>query len=126
MVQIWHIEKNLLQSSIDINGINLIFKVVDMDTGDMRSLSFKFRKEKNLIMILASKDNKKAILTVLITDDLVDKGLDASSFVKEIAKEIEGGGGGQKFFATAGGSKIDGIDKVQNKAKEIILKQKSQ
>ena len=63
----------------------------------MKSLSFKFRQEKSLIMVLASSE-QKAVLTVLITDDLVKKGLDASSFVKEIAKEIDGGGGGQKFL----------------------------
>ena len=64
----------------------------------MKSLSFKFRKEKSLIMVLASLEQNKAVLTVLITDDLVEKGLDASSFVREIAKEIDGGGGGQKFL----------------------------
>jgi alanyl-tRNA synthetase len=118
--------KNLLDSSTNINGINLISKVVDMDSNEMKSLSFKFRKEKNLIMVLASKENKKALLTVLVTDDLVERGVDASTFVKEIAKEIDGGGGGQKFFATAGGSRIDGLDKALEKAKEIVIKQKSQ
>ena len=120
------IAKNILQSSANINGINLVAKVVDMDTDDMKSLSFKFRKEKSLIMVLASSEQKKAILTVLITDDLIEKGLDASSFIKEIAKEIDGGGGGQKFFATAGGAKISGIDKALEHAKRIVKNLKSQ
>ena len=120
------IAKNILQSSDNINGINLVSKVVDMDAADMKSLSFKFRQEKSLIMVLASSEQKKAVLTVLITDDLVKKGLDASSFVKEIAKEIDGGGGGQKFFATAGGAKINGVDKALEQAKSIVKNLKSQ
>ena len=120
------ISKTLLHSSININGINLVSRVVDMDSNEMKSLSFKFRKEHNLIMVLASKQNKKALLTVLVSDNLIEKGIKASSLVKEIAKEIDGGGGGQNFFATAGGSKVDGIDKAINKAKDIVAKQKSQ
>ena len=108
------------------NGINLVSRVVDMDSNEMKSLSFKFRKEHNLIMVLASKQNKKALLTVLVSDNLIEKGVNASTLVKEIAKEIDGGGGGQNFFATAGGRKVDGIDKAINKAKKIVAKQKSQ
>ena len=120
-----NIAKTLLHSSININGINLVSRVVDMDSNEMKSLSFKFRKEHNLIMILASKQNKKALLTVLVSDNLVEKGIDASSLLKKLLKkfmeEEEG-----KTFATAGGSKVDGIDKALNKAKKIVAKQKSQ
>ena len=73
-------------------------------------------------MVLASNFEGKVLLTVMITDDLVDKGVDAVFIIKEIAKEVNGGGGGQKFFATAGGSNIDGIKSALDKAKEILRK----
>ena len=65
----------------------------------------------------------KANLAIIISDELVkQKNLNASAIIREIAKEIEGGGGGQPFFATAGGKKPEGIDKAIAKAKEIISK----
>ena len=57
---------------------------------------------------------------MVINDELVSsKGLDASQIVRELAKEIKGGGGGQSFFATAGGKDINGLDQVLMKAKEL-------
>jgi len=56
----------------------------------------------------------------MLTDDLVKKGLDASTMIQEIAKEIQGSGGGQPFFATAGGDNIAGISSALERVKEII------
>jgi len=61
------------------------------------------------------------LLTVMINEALVEKhGLNAAAIVKEAAKEIQGGGGGQPFFATAGGKNPEGLDRAINKAKELI------
>ena len=58
----------------------------------------------------------------MLTDDLVAKGLNANEIIKDLAKEINGGGGGQPFFATAGGSNPAGLDNALRKAKELIGK----
>ena len=76
-------------------------------------------------MVLAAKVEGKALLTVMLTDDIVSKGFNAGTIISEIAKEIEGGGGGQAFFATAGGVKQSGIVAALKKAKEIIGNKKS-
>ena len=115
-----NVKEELLKSAVELNGIKLIAKEVEMDAEDMKNVSFHLRKEKNLAMILASKIGDKALLSVMLTDDLLAKGMDAVVIVRQIAKEINGGGGGQPFFATAVGTNASGINNALNKAKEII------
>ena len=65
--------------------------------------------------------NKKATLTVMISKNIVkDKNLDAAKIIKELSKEIQGGGGGQPFYATSGGTNISGIEKALVKAKDFL------
>ena len=115
-----NIKEELLKSVVEVNGIRFIAKEVEMEAEDMKNVSFQLRKEDNLAMVLAAKAGEKALLSVMLTDDLVAKGLNADAMIREIAKEINGGGGGQAFFATAGGSKAAGRENALNKAKEII------
>ena len=86
----------------------------------MKSVSFQLRQENNLAMVLACQEGGGALLTIMLTDDLVKKGLNAGAMIREIAKEIQGSGGGQPFFATAGGVSPDGISLALAKVKEII------
>ncbi|MDC0204529.1 alanine--tRNA ligase [Flavobacteriales bacterium] len=115
-----NLKEDLLQSAVKINGVRFIAKEVEMDTDDMKTLSFALRQEEKLAMVLGAIVGKKALLSVMLTDDLVKKGLNAGTIINEIAKEIEGGGGGQAFFATAGGSNPKGIAKALIKAKNLI------
>ena len=115
-----NVQEDLLKNAIEVNGVRFIAKEVLMVAEDMKNFSFALRKEKNLVMVLAAKVDKKALLTVMITDDIVAKGYNAGAMIRVIAKEIEGGGGGQAFFATAGGVKPSGIVAALEKAKEII------
>ena len=115
-----NIKEELLKSVVVVNGIRLIAQKVQMDAEDMKNASFQLRKENNLAMVLAAKVGERALLTVMLTDDLVKKGLDASTMIQEIAKEIQGSGGGQPFFATAGGVNFEGIPSVLARVKEII------
>ena len=115
-----NIKEDLLKLVVEVNGIRFIAKEVEMEAEDMKNVSFQLRKEDNLAMVLAAKAGEKALLSVMLTDDLVAKGLNADVMIREIAKEINGGGGGQAFFATAGGSKASGLENALNKAKEII------
>jgi alanyl-tRNA synthetase len=91
-----------------------------MEAEDMKNVSFQLRKEENLAMVLAAKVGEKALLTVMLTDDVVAKGFNAGAMIRDIAKEIQGGGGGQAFFATAGGANPSGIKNALVKAKEIL------
>ena len=91
-----------------------------MHAEDMKDVSFSLRKEKKLAMVLAAKVSEKVILTVMLTDDIVAKGFSAGVMIRDIAKEIQGGGGGQPFFATAGGTNQSGIAAALEKAKEIL------
>ena len=114
------VKEELLKSVVEVNGIRFIAKEVEMDTKDMKNVSFQLRKEDNLAMVLGAKAGEKALLSVMLTDDLVVKGLNANTIIIEIAQDINGGGGGQAFFATAGGSNPDGLANALNKAKKII------
>ena len=115
-----NIKQDLLKSVVEVNGTRYIAKEVEMEAEDMKNVSFQLRKEENLAMVLAAKSAGKALLSVMLTDDLIAKGLDAEVIIRQIAKEINGGGGGQAFFATAGGSAPSGINSALEKAKEII------
>ena len=109
-----------MQSAVQVKGVRFIAKEVEMDVDDMKTISFSFRKEEKLAMVLGAKLGEKAILSVMLTDDLVAKGLNASAIINDIAKEIGGGGGGQAFFATAGGTNPNGISEAFIKAKTFI------
>jgi alanyl-tRNA synthetase len=115
-----NVKEELLKSVVEVNGIQLIAKEVEMDAEDMKNASFQLRKENNLAMVLGAKAGGKALLSVMLTDDLVAKGLNANAMIREIAKDIQGSGGGQPFFATAGGVSPEGIPSALAKAKEII------
>ena len=115
-----NVKDDLLSSAVEVNGIRFIGQEVEMEAEDMKNVSFALRKEENLAMVLAATVGDKALLTVMITDDLVANGMNAGAMIREIAKEIEGGGGGQPFFATAGGAKPSGIAAALGKAKDLI------
>ena len=115
-----NVKDDLLSSAVEVNGIRFIGQEVEMEAEDMKNVSFALRKEENLAMVLAAKLGEKALLTVMLTDDLVANGMNAGAMIRDIAKEIQGGGGGQPFFATAGGAKPSGIAAALGKAKDLI------
>jgi alanyl-tRNA synthetase len=112
----------LLDKSSKINGMNVIAEKVNLDAGTMKNIAFKLKKQENLLVLLASGNEGKAIITIMITDDLVkNKNLNASNLINEISPLINGGGGGQANFATAGGSNPKGIKEVFEKVKQLIV-----
>lgn len=103
--------------------IQMIAQKVALPSADaLKNLVFDLRaKVDNLYAIIASDIKGKPQIAVMISDSLVqNKGLNAGKIIKDLAKEIKGGGGGQAFFATAGGKDIKGLDKVVERAKEFI------
>jgi len=88
----------------------------------LRDLSFQVRSRfPNISMILGSEIEGKAHLSIMLSDNLIkDTGLNASTMIREVSREIQGGGGGQPFFATAGGKNPAGIDKALAMARRIL------
>jgi alanyl-tRNA synthetase len=113
------VKEHLIQN----NGITQIIGKVEVSNSDLlKQIAFDLRNQfENLFCVLVSEINQKPQIAVMISENLVvEKNLDASKIVKELAKEIKGGGGGQNFFATAGGNDATGLEKVLEKAKEIL------
>lgn len=112
----------LISNIQDINGINFLAKKVSLDAGSIKDIAFQLKQQVgNLFMILGSDAGGKATITVAISDELAKtKDLHAGNIVRELAKEINGGGGGQPFFATAGGKNANGIESALTKAKTYI------
>jgi alanyl-tRNA synthetase len=116
--------KNELAEKVEqVNGINFIAQKVQLPNADaIKNLAYQLKDiVSNLFLVLAADIDGKPSLTVMIAENLVkEKGLNAGNIVRELAKEIKGGGGGQPFFATAGGSDAGGLDKALEKAKSFI------
>lgn len=106
------------------DSVSTIVAKVDIDSADsMKKLAFDLKNKitDNFFFVLAAEIQNKPQLAVMISEDLISsKGLDAGKIVRELAKEIKGGGGGQAFFATAGGNDLSGLDKVIELAKAYI------
>lgn len=103
-------------------GINMIYKVMSLPQPRVKDLAFQLKGEfEKIILVVGGVTNGKPHLTVMISDSLVKEvGLHAGQIVKEAAQEIKGGGGGQPFFATAGGSEPAGIERAVAKAEKLI------
>ncbi len=103
----------LVDSAKDINGVNVVVIRTDSDPALLRNAAFMLQKEaSNFAMIAAFAHEGKPQLMVMYSADLVAKGHNAGSDVKEAAKAILGGGGGQAGLATAGGKNVDGLDEA--------------
>ncbi|SHJ66601.1 alanyl-tRNA synthetase [Reichenbachiella agariperforans] len=117
-------QKILLQQKVQaVNGFNLLIEQAELPNADaLKKLAFEFKNEvENLIMVIAANIAGKPQIAVMISDNLVkEHALHAGNMVRELAKEIKGGGGGQPFFATAGGKEINGLPQAVTKAKELI------
>ncbi|MBQ8544585.1 MAG: alanine--tRNA ligase [Alistipes sp.] len=88
----------------------------------IKDLAYALRaKVADLVLVLGNVTNDKPTLTIMLGDEIVAKGVDAGAVVREAAKVMNGGGGGQKFFATAGGKNPDALQAAIEKAVEIIL-----
>ena len=116
-----NVEQSLLENKYKFKGINLITDKVDLDLNSMKSIAFRLKLEqKDLVMLLYAEFDTKVYLTLLVSEDLLDRNFHAGKIIKKIATEIKGSGGGQNFFATATGSKKGSFEKVKNILKDIL------
>jgi len=106
----------------NINGINFIAAHVDLPNADaVKNLAFEVKAlVPDLYLVFTTLIDDKPGITVMIAENIVNDTLNAAKIVRELGKEIQGGGGGQPFYATAGGKNADGLAQVLTKAKELL------
>ena len=118
-----NLKSELLTLTKNINGVNFIASKINLDSSDaIKDLAFQMRSEvDNLFMVLGAEVKGKPNLTVVVSESLVkEKGLNAVAIIRDLAKEIKGGGGGQPFYATAGGKDVSGLENALKKAEAFI------
>ncbi|RZL16210.1 MAG: alanine--tRNA ligase, partial [Pedobacter sp.] len=106
-----------------INGVNVIATHVDLPNAEaVKNLAFAVKDlVDDLLLVFTTIIDDKPGITVMVSEHLVkDKGLNASNIVRELAKDIQGGGGGQPFYATAGGKNKDGLKLVLDKVEKLV------
>ena len=115
--------KNYLMTEIQtVNGVNVITRVLEMQPAQVKDLVFQLRAavEAPFLCAIGSKYQNKPMLTIMMSDDLVnDHGLNAGQMIREAAKLIQGGGGGQPHYAQAGGKNVDGLSAAVDKVIEL-------
>ncbi|MDG1384233.1 MAG: alanine--tRNA ligase [Flavobacteriaceae bacterium] len=114
---------NLKQDVEEINGVHFLAKRVDLDATGIKDLSFEIGQEfDNAVLLFGTEQQGKALLSCYVSKGLVaSKGFNAGTIVRELGRYIEGGGGGQPFYATAGGKNPAGLKTALEKAKSYIL-----
>lgn len=114
------LKTKLIENATNINGVKLVSICSTMPAEMVKNLAFQIRSEvPNSFFVAGTDDNGRPMLTVAISDELVAKGLKAGMMVKEAAKLIQGGGGGQPHFAQAGGKNKDGLRDAVNRIIEL-------
>lgn len=111
------------KSIIEINGVNIIAENFSGSAADAKDIAFQLKGEiDKLVCILGGEHDEKPHLSVMISDDIVKEyNLHAGNIIRVAASEINGGGGGQPFFASAGGKNAKGLPEAINKAKNLII-----
>ncbi|WP_412476678.1 alanine--tRNA ligase [Flavobacterium sp. TBRC 19031] len=106
----------------EINGVKFLATQVDLNAEGAKDLAYELGNlGTNLFLVLATADEDKPMLTCYISKELVaEKNLNAGQVVRELGKYIQGGGGGQPFFATAGGKNVAGIQEALTKAVDFV------
>ena len=115
-------KERLLQQAREVGGVKVVTCVLPMTPEAAKDLAFKLRaaQPENMLCVIGSKHDNKPLLSVMATDDLVsDRGFNAGKVIREAAKLIQGGGGGQPHFATAGGKNVDGLSAAVDKVVEL-------
>lgn len=111
----------MVQELGDVPAGMVVCREIAFETDAIREIAFMLRSRiKNIAMVLGSTAGGKVSLAVVLGDDVVARGVNASQIVKSAAVEIQGGGGGQPFFAMAGGKRPDGLGAAMQKAKVLI------
>ena len=116
------IKKELLGKVENINGVNCIVATVNLPAEAIKNISFELKNQiDNLFCLLASDVDGKPMISLIIAENLVaEKSLNATNIIRELAKDIQGGGGGQPFYATAGGKNAAGLPSVLEEVRGYV------
>jgi alanyl-tRNA synthetase len=117
------LKDELVKKVENINGINFLATRADVDVTAAKDIAFAMRSMvENLFLVIGSENDGKANLTVFLSDELVaTRGMNAGTIVRELGKVIQGGGGGQPGFATAGGKNPQGLDEALRLARKYVV-----
>ena len=117
------LKKMLIEKARDVNGVKVIAGVLPLEPQHAKDIAFQLRSQfpAQLLVVIGSESNGKPTLTVSISDDLVAEGKNAGQYVREAGKLIQGGGGGQPHFATAGGKDPEGLKAAVDKIVELAI-----
>lgn len=115
------LKRDLIVRAKEVNGVKVISDVLPVDPQKVKDIAFQLRAQfpEKLLVAIACESNGKPTLTVALSDDLVKSGMNAGQFVREAAKLMQGGGGGQPHFATAGGKNPAGMSAAIDKVLEM-------
>ena len=116
------VKQQLKAKITQVGDVEFLAEHVDLDAAELKDVAFQLKGEHaKLFGMFASQSNGKATITCVISEALAaERGLNAGNIIRELAKEINGGGGGQAFFATAGGTNAEGLKVVLEKARGYI------
>ena len=115
--------KNMVERAETVNGVHVVTSVLPIDPASAKDIVFKVREAlpEKLVCILGSVHDERPLLSIMLSDDMVkDHSLNAGQIIREAAKLIQGGGGGQPHYAQAGGKNADGIRSAVDKVIELI------
>lgn len=117
-----NMKADLAKELQEINGVQFLAKQVDLNPEGAKDLAYELGGSyNNLFVVLATAHEGKPMLTCYVSKEIVaEKNLNAGQVVRELGKYIQGGGGGQPFFATAGGKNVDGITEALSKAVDFV------
>jgi alanyl-tRNA synthetase len=116
------VKAGLIRQVEERSGLQVIIARADIDPESVKAISYELRQQFNsLFCFIASVYDGKPMLSLMLSDDVVaGNNLNATQIIRDLAKEIQGGGGGQPFYATAGGKNPDGIDAALQKAQALV------
>ena len=116
-------KERMLKTAENVNGMKLIRFIGPMPADVVKGIAFMLRNEvaEGLAFVAATKDNDKPLLTVMFSNDVVADGKNASAIVREAAKLIQGGGGGQPYFAQAGGKNAEHLSDALEKMVSLVV-----
>lgn len=111
----------LVKKAETVSGVKVVKAILPLSADAVKNIVFRLRGEytEGMLIVVGSVDNNKPLLTVSATDDLVQRGIHAGNLVREAAKLMQGGGGGQPHYATAGGKNSDGVQAAIDKVMEL-------
>ena len=114
--------QQLVEKARMVNGVHVVTATLPMDPGAAKDLVFKVRQQipEHMICVIGSRYQDKPLLSIMLSDDMVNEHqLNAGQMVREAAKLIQGGGGGQPHYAQAGGKNVDGLSAAVDKVIEL-------